>query len=353
METQVFRHKKEFNTERGFSLPEFKLSYTTYGKLNHDKSNLIWVIHALTGNSKVHDWWPNIFGSDKFLDPQKYFIICVNNLGSPYGSTSPLSTNPKTGKPYYKAFPSLTINDLVNTYQILAQHLEIKKINTMVGPSLGGQQALQWAINFPNQIENLVLVATNAVHSAYGKAFNATQRLAIKNDKTWGENNDDAGKKGLKLARSIAMLSYRSYNGFKAQQDVGACDEGKKVESYLNYQGNKLASRFNAYSYYLLTKVMDSHNVAKNYGSINQALAQVKARALVIGINSDVLFPVCEQQFIYRNIKYCQIEMINSEYGHDGFLIEQQLNEIITNWYLRKPREYQKVKLNFQNAIWS
>lgn len=332
----IFKYEQEFQLESGRKLPEFQLAYTTLGKLNASKSNVVWITHALTANSNPEEWWSGLVGKDKLFNPETHFIICANVLGSPYGSTNPLSINPHTGNKYYHNFPEISIRDIVNAFDLLRIQLGITKIATLLGGSLGGQQAVEWAVKQPEAIKNLFLIATNAQHSPWGVAFNESQRLAIKADRTWFSYSDDAGLKGLKAARSIALLSYRNYATYQATQEDNESKTDKfKAASYQNYQGEKLVNRFNAYSYWYLSKAMDSHNVGRERGGIETALAKIKANTLVVAINSDLLFPVEESKKLHQHIKNSTIEVIDSLYGHDGFLIEtEQLKLIFENFYL-------------------
>ncbi len=332
---QYFDYKYSFSLEAGATLPGFRLAYTTFGTLNQERSNVIWVCHALTGNADPTDWWNGMVGSGKFYDPAKWFVVCANVIGSCYGSTGPLSENSETHEPFYHDFPTITIRDMVNALDLLRQELGIERIHTCIGGSLGGQQALEWAIMQPNLIENLLLIATNAVHSPWGIAFNEAQRMAIEADPTWTERRAEAGMAGMKAARAIAMISYRNYDtyGFTQALDNNEQIDNYKASGYQRYQGEKLVSRFNAFTYWTLSKVMDSHNVGRNRGSILKALEQVRARTLVVGIRSDVLFPPLEQQFLARHIPDATYEEIDSLYGHDGFLIEfRPLSQIIRKW---------------------
>jgi homoserine O-acetyltransferase len=336
MSLNKYIYTKPFTLESGKVLPQIELAYTTLGKLNSTGDNVIWITHALTANSNPEEWWNGLVGKGKFFNPEKYFIICVNVLGSAYGSTGPLSINPDTGNKYYHDFPQLTIRDIVNGFELLKNHLKIQKIDTLIGGSLGGQQALEWSIINPNLIENLFLIATNAKHSPWGIAFNESQRLAIKADRSWFSYSDDAGLKGLKAARSFALLSYRNYNTYQAtQEDNREVIDDFKAASYQNYQGEKLVNRFNAFSYWTLSKVMDSHDVSRGRESLQKALNHVKANTLVVAVNSDLLFPVSESILLADNIKGAELEVIDSLYGHDGFLIEtDQLKELFEKFYL-------------------
>ena len=326
MNTKYFKSKSQFVLESGKKLSEVQIAYHTYGSLNSKKDNVIWVCHALTANSDVFDWWCGLFGENCLFNPREHFIVCANILGSPYGSTNPLSIDKKTGLPYYLSFPELSVRDLVKAHKLLAKHLEISEIGLLIGGSLGGQQALEWAISEPEAIKRLVLIATNAQHSPWGIAFNESQRLAITADRTFYLQSPDGGRKGLKVARSIALLSYRAYETYGATQLEVNTDKvsGFKASSYQNYQGEKLVKRFNAYSYHLLTKVMDSHNAGRKRNTVEDALKRIKAKTLVIGISNDVLFPPAEQQYLAQHIPKARFVELNSFYGHDGFLIETE-----------------------------
>lgn len=335
MSTQTFTYTGTFELESGRKLQGIEVGYNTYGTLNKNRDNVVWVCHALTANSDVFDWWKGLFGPEDHFNPDEHFIICANVFGSPYGTINPLSTNPATGQPYFLAFPEYTIRDIVKAHQLLADHLGIDKIEILLGGSLGGQQALEWSIIEQDRIKNLILIATNANHSPWGIAFNESQRLAISADRTFQAGSIDGGAKGLKAARSIALLSYRNYKtyGITQQEDSDETPANFKAASYQNYQGQKLVNRFNAYSYWYLSKAMDSHNVGRGRHGVDKALGLVKARTLVIGIKSDVLFPIEEQQYLFRHIPKSAFAELDSFYGHDGFLIEtEDLTKVITSF---------------------
>src|SRR4051812_49153867 len=180
----TFHYDQPFELEVGSSLPSFQLRYTTLGKLNAERNNVVWICHALTGNSDFTDWWGELFNEGRFFDPKNYFIVCANVLGGCYGSTGPLSLNPKTGKPYYHTFPTITNRDVVRAFDLLRNELKIEKVHTLIGGSLGGQQALEWAIAQPEVFQHVIPIATNASHSPWGIAFNEAQRMAIETDAT-------------------------------------------------------------------------------------------------------------------------------------------------------------------------
>ena len=335
----IYKCDSAFTLESGQTLPAYHLAYTTYGALNKAKDNVVWIFHALTANSEAEDWWAGLVGKGKLFDPERYFIVCVNTPGSCYGSISPLDSNPMAGVPYFHDFPFFTPRDMIRSYQPLKEYLGIEKIKIGIGGSMGGQQLLEWAIEEPDLFENIFPIATNAQHSAWGIAFNAAQRMCIEADSTWQEKNPEAGIEGMKAARSIALISYRHYNTYHASQSEHNIDkiDHYKSESYQKYQGEKLAKRFNAFSYYFLSKSMDSHNVGRGRVSIENALQRIKSRTQVIGIYTDILFPLSEQQFIADNVPYAQFTPIHSLYGHDGFLLEfEQIEEIITRFLVEE-----------------
>ncbi|MEN8120487.1 MAG: homoserine O-acetyltransferase [Bacteroidota bacterium] len=344
--TNIYKHNQSFQLESGKYLPEIEIGYTTSGKMNEDKSNVVWICHAFTANSDPAEWWPGMVGKGLTFDPDKHFIVCANILGSAYGTTGPLSVNPETGNPYYREFPFITVRDMVNVHQILADYLTIDKISILTGGSVGGHQAVEWAVIQPGRIENLILIATNAKLSPWGVAFSASQRMAIEADSSFYEDSPDGGSKGLETARSIALISYRSnlaYNNTQAEQSDDV-QQNYKAESYQRYQGRKLKERFNAYSYYTLSKVLDGHNIGRSRGGVKNALAQVEAKTLIIGINSDILFLPDEQYELKQYIPGAVLNMIESDYGHDGFLLEYDKISGIVEEFINKEKIYTEEK---------
>lgn len=337
MNRKTYKFKKRFPLESGLSLPNLEIAYHTYGTLNADKNNVIWVCHALTANSNVFEWWKGLFGENDLFNIKDHFIVCANNLGSCYGTTGPLSINPDTNEPWFSYFPQITIRDMASTLQVLKTHLGISKIHTLIGGSQGGQIAQEWVLQQPEVTENLILIATNAQHSPWGIAFNESQRLAIKADRTYFSNTVNGGEKGLLAARSIALLSYRNYNAYNSTQRNTAANNfnNHAASSYQRYQGEKLVKRFNAYSYVRLSEAMDTHSVARERAySLETVLNEILVPSMVIGVKSDVLFPVNEQRLLARYIRHAVYHEIDSFYGHDGFLIETvQLTEQIKRFY--------------------
>jgi homoserine O-acetyltransferase len=320
---KLFQYPQPFQLENGEELSELELAYTTLGKLNKDGTNVVWICHALTANAHPEEWWPGIFDKTNGFDINKYFVVCVNTIGSCYGSTNPQSKNPKTGEAYGLSFPKFSIRDITKSLDLLREHLGIQSIAFLLGGSMGGMQAMEWAIQRPEKINNLILLATNAKHSSWGIALNETQRMAIEADASFYDNTPDSGKKGLEAARATALLSYRNYTTYSSTQiDQDHTVDHFRASSYQNYQGQKLSKRFNAKAYWYLSKAMDSHDVGRYRGGCDTALSQIQAKTLVIGIQSDLLFPIEEQAFLAEHIPAAKLEVIDSIYGHDGFLIE-------------------------------
>lgn len=333
MQPQVYHHHAPFITESSQTLPSLEIAYCTYGTLTPE-SKVVWVCHALTASADCADWWPDLIGENNAINPQDYFIVCANIPGSCYGSSGPMSINPETQQPYYSDFPVFTIRDMVKAHQLLRAHLGMEKIHLLLGGSMGGYQCIEWALMEPERMTHLALAATGAKESAWGIAIHTAQRLAIETDETFGEKRADAGAKGLKTARAIGMLTYRNYQAFvNTQTDDDDRSDNFKASSYIHYQGEKLVKRFNAYSYWLLSKAMDSHNVARGRGKMEEVLKQVKAKTLCIGISSDILCPVNEQEFLANHIPNAKYAEIDSPFGHDGFLVEgKKIGEILNNF---------------------
>lgn len=308
--------------EGGDTLHGLRIHYTTHGRLSARKDNVIWVCHALTANANPVEWWPGLIGENCVLNPDEHFIVCANILGSCYGTTGPADAS-ENGEKYGLDFPEITVRDMVRAHELLRQHLGIDRIRLGIGGSMGGQQLLEWAILQPDLLENMCVIATNARHSAWGIAFNAAQRMALESDPSFFTKETGAGKKGLEAARAIAMLSYRNQKTYNSTQTDGEpVSSSFRAESYQRYQGEKLSKRFDAHAYYYLSKAMDSHHVGRGRESLEQALGQIRTRTLAIGIASDLLFPVEEQEFIVQHVPDARLEVIDSMYGHDGFLIE-------------------------------
>jgi homoserine O-acetyltransferase/O-succinyltransferase len=324
---QYYRYKRPFVLEGGLVLKELTIGYHTFGSLDADGGNVVWVCHALTANSDAVQWWQGLVGPGKAIDTERYFVVCANILGSCYGTEAALFTGET---------PALvTIRDMVQAHRLLREHLGIRRIDLLMGGSMGGYQVLEWALLEPEVIRQLFLIGTAAAESAWGIAIHTTQRLAIEADPTWNQAGPGAGKKGLMAARGIGMLTYRTYQQFVSAQ-TGPVEslQGFHAESYIRYQGEKLTQRFFARNYWLLTRSMDSHHVARGRGQrLEAVLGGIRQRSLVVGINSDLLCPFAEQKFLARHLPEARLIGIDSDYGHDGFLTESaKISVYLTDW---------------------
>ena len=302
MPVRYFKYDQPFALENGEKLPELTIAYHTFGTFKGN--NAVWVCHALTANSDVADWWPHTVEQGRFLDPKRYFIVCANIIGSHYGSTGPLSIDPATGKPYYGTFPFITVRDMVNAHFLLADHLGIASAHAVVGSSIGGFQALEMALTRPNFARKLVLIATAARSQPWAIAFNESQRMAIETDASFGQEDPEAGKKGMRVSRSIGLLSYRgssAYNATQQENDNLYKIAGFRATTYQQYQGDKLCRRFDAYSYYRLTQAFDSHNVGRYRGGIESVSLGQQEAADVLGFSRrQTFFHIVLPQVIKR-----------------------------------------------------
>lgn len=334
-QAQILKINRPFELERGGTLPELEIAYHTYGQLNENKDNVVWVFHALTANSDCLDWWEKLFSENSAINPSKHFIICANILGSPYGSTSALSTNPATSKPYYTDFPLITIRDMVEAHKLLRDHLGIDKIAIGLGGSMGGFQTYEWAVQEPDTFDKIILIGSAPKESPWRIAIHASQRLAIETDPTWRDHSPEAGQKGVATSRAIGMISYRNHQIFqKTQLDEAEKVDEFKADSYIRYQGSKLVKReFQGYLLWMLTKALDSHDIGRGRGGIDKVLSALQPNVLQIAITSDLLFPIEEQKDIQTRTGNITFKTIDSLYGHDGFLTETDtINQLIADF---------------------
>lgn len=321
-----------FTTENGSRLRNCEVAFSTWGELNDTGSNCIVVCHALTGNTDAADWWGHLIGPGRLLDTSDHFVICLNVPGSPYGSVSPLTLNPATGHRYGASFPRFTVRDTVALHRLTLEALGIKRVNLVIGGSLGGMQAAEWAFQ-PDYVERVVTVACGPNHSPWCIGWSTAQRLAIQGDPEWkaGEYEiDEQPVQGLSLARQVAMMTYRAFGEFDSRFGRETTDDGQHfaVQSYLEHHGRKLVARFDANCYVALTHLMDSHDIRRGRSGTERV-----APTLVVAIDSDVLYPPEEQKQLATLLPESQYEEVQSIYGHDGFLIEQeQLSTIIQRW---------------------
>lgn len=323
--------------ECGDVLPRIDIAYHTYGTLNANRDNVVWICHALTANSDVAAWWnPGMIGEGLIFDPAKYFIVCANILGSCYGTTGPLSVNPATQTPYYRDFPMITIRDMVAVHERLRRFLGICRIKMVVGGSIGGFQALEWGIMNPDVFDTLIILACGARATPWVVAQNEAQRMAIEADATFYDDVPDGGQRGLAAARAMALITYRNYTTYNdTQHDPDRCKLSDfRASSYQRHQGDKLVRRFDAYSYHRLTQAMDAFDVSRGRGDdVCKVLKINNICTLVVGISTDVLFPVAEQQWIAAQMPNAVYEEVNSKFGHDGFLIETaQVSRLIAGF---------------------
>lgn len=337
---EYFVSDQPFPLECSGSLPGITIAYNTFGTLNPERSNAVWVMHALTANSDVADWWPHTVEKGKFLDPDKYFIICANVIGSCYGSTGPCTPLNDGTPPLYGDFPRLTVRDMVEAHRLLADHLGIKRLDTIIGSSLGGFQALEWLTAYPDIARRAVICATDYQCRPWLAAINKAMYMAIEADGDLGRKSPDAARKGLEAARAIALLSYRSHSAYDMTQadDMTAQTDpfSRRVHSYQAYQGKKLADRFDVYSYLTLCRSSDTHNLARGRGSFAEALGRIKAKCLITAISSDILFPPSYHKEMAEMIPGAEFHVIDSEFAHDGFLIEhEKLDNLIQDFYKR------------------
>lgn len=324
-----------FEFEAGGHLQGLKIVYHCSDRTweKGDSRKVIWICHALTANSDAQDWWPELVGPGRLFDTEKYFVICVNMLGSAYGSSGPASINPATGQPYYFDFPKITVRDIVHANDLVRRHLGIEKIHVMVGGSIGGFQSVEWGIMNTELFERIILIACSARITPWLTAWEESQRLALEADPTFRQCSSlKGGEMGLICARSIALISYRSYEGYNSTQAEADenCLFADRAGSYQRYQGKKLSDRFDAYSYYYLSDSVNSHNVGRGRGGVEKALGNIKCDCTIIGIDSDKLLPVEEQKSMAAAIPGAVYHEITSKFGHDGFLLENdQLTDII------------------------
>ncbi|MCH2207442.1 MAG: homoserine O-acetyltransferase [Lentisphaerales bacterium] len=353
----------------GSVLRDVSVEFEIYGSLNKDKSNAILICHALTGSAHAagrhHEderkpgWWDSMIGPGKPFDTDRFFIVCSNILGSCYGTTGPTSINPDTGKPYNMDFPMITVADMVDTQYRLMQHLEITKWLSVAGGSLGGMQALQWAVSYPDAVHCVMPIATTPMLSPQSIAFDWVGREAIMADENFknGEyTKEELPERGLSISRMLAHITYLSESGMREKfgRRLQEMDEYNfefshnfQIESYLRYQGNQFVNRFDANAYLYITRAMDYFNLSMEdpEGKLENVLEKAKAAFLIVSFSSDWLFPPYQSMEIVkalmkcrREVTYCEIE---SDYGHDAFLLEDDtLGDIVRNFLCTQMETY-------------
>lgn len=363
---QIARFDEPLTLRSGGVLPYFQLAYETYGTLNADRSNAILICHALSGDAHVAGyhtldpdekpgWWDDAVGPGKMFDTNRFFVICSNVIGGCQGSTGPSSLAPD-GKPYALRFPAITIADMVAAQRRLLDRLGIERLFAVAGGSMGAMQALQWAVETPERVRNLVFLASTPRSSAQQIAFNETGRQAIYADPNWNEGNYYGGPipaSGLAVARMLAHITYMSElsldrkfgRNLQSRETLAYTFREPEfaVESYLAYQGRKFVERFDANSYLYITKAIDYFDIAADYGSPRAALRRVEAGSLVVSFSSDWLYPAEQMQEMVevledlgRPVEYYHID---APFGHDSFLMEVDRMEEVVGGYLSRAWE--------------
>ena len=324
-----------FLFENGARLESIDIAYHTSTPSYDGKRGVVWICHALTANSDCEDWWPDMVGSGKLIDTDKYFVACVNMLGSAYGSSGPASINPETGKPYLLSFPEVTVRDMINAAILVRKHLGVDKVDLLIGSSIGGFQSIEWAVMEPDVFKRALFIATEPRVTPWLTASIETQRMALRADPSFLACEDiHGGEEGLKCARAQAMISYRCFQGYGLTQAEESDDTlfADRAASYQRYQGAKIIRRgFDAYSYNSVSTSVISNNVGRGRGGVAKALSGIKAATTVVSIDTDGLFPSHHVEKWAAMIPGAEYLEITSNFGHDGFLLETaQLTEIIS-----------------------
>lgn len=336
-ETRYLRVPGDFGLENGESLRDVVVAYRTWGDPANAANSAILICHALTGSADVDAWWPNMIGKDKAFDPAHDYIICSNILGSCYGTTGPVTVKPNSKERYRADFPRVSIRDMVHLQRILLDELDVEHVELVTGPSLGGMQALEWAISYPDRVGAVVPIGVGGRHSAWCIAVSESQRAAIATDPNWRGGyytDDEPPAQGLAAARMMAVCTYRSWQSFERRfgRERRSHDQ-YQVQSYLQYQGEKINDRFDANTYVTLTHAMHTHDLARGRGRYPEALGVIRQPALIVSVSTDALYPPEEQQLLAKHLPNARYEVLESDHGHDGFLIETEtLGELIARF---------------------
>jgi homoserine O-acetyltransferase len=327
-ETEFLTVSGGFVLESGEVLQDVEIAYRTWGNPENAAENAILICHALTGSADVEAWWPNIIGTGKAFDPAHDYINCANILGSCYGTTGPVSIKPGASERYRADFPAISVRDMVELQRLLLDELGVEQLDLVTGPSLGGMQALEWAISYPDRVRSIVPIGVGGRHSAWCIGVSEAQRAAIAADPNWngGYYSDDSPPtNGLAAARMMAICTYRSWQSFDRRFGrERRTDEQYQVQSYLRHQGEKINDRFDANTYVTLTHAMHTHDLSRGRGDYPEVLRTVLQPALVVSVSTDALYPPEEQQVLAKHLPEARYEILESAHGHDGFLIETE-----------------------------
>lgn len=345
--THIAGHETRFLTlptpvelEVGAILPQVTVAYRTWGTLSSAGNNAVLVCHALTGSADVDQWWPELLGAGKALDPTRDFIVCSNVLGGCYGSTGPASVSPLTGRRYGAGFPAVTVRDLVHVQAALLDELGVEELALVVGGSLGGMQALEWASLYPRRVRSAAAISVGPHQSPWCIGQSETQRQILCADTRWQHGDYDPADppvSGLAAARMAAMLSYRHRDEIAARFGREPAPAGGfQIESWLKRHGEKFVARFDAACYVALTRIMDTHDLGRDRSGYARALAALRLPVMVVGSTSDTLYPPDEQRELARHISGAELAWLHSLHGHDAFLIETKaLNKLICDFRVR------------------
>jgi homoserine O-acetyltransferase len=341
MTTQYLDLPGVFPLEGGGSLDGVRVAYRTWGK---PKAEATLICHALTGSADADDWWDGLFGSGKVFDPSRDYVAAINVLGGCSGTTGPTSPQPGRLAPYGPDFPEVSIRDMVRLQALALTHLGVARLRLVIGGSMGGMQALEWALMYPERVDAIVPIGIGAAQSPWAVGLSEAQRHAIETDPGFRGGHYRNGRgphNGLATARMIAMCSYRSPDNFASRFGrVEQGEDGFAVQSYLRHQGTKLVERFDANTYLTLLAAMDGYDLGRGRGPTEAVLRHVETPALVVGISSDVLYPVGEGEALARSLGDGEFALLDEPQGHDAFLIEtDRLNSLVVNWLRRRRGE--------------
>jgi homoserine O-acetyltransferase len=336
-ETRFLRVPGEFALETGEVLRDVEIAYRTWGKPENAAEHAILICHALTGSADVEAWWPNIIGAGKTFDPAVDYIVCANILGSCYGTTGPVSYKPGTYSRFQADFPRVSVRDMVELQRVLLDELGVAHLELVTGPSLGGMQALEWALMYPERVGSIVPIGVGGCHSAWCIGISEAQRAAIAADPNWKDgyySDENPPEKGLAAARMMAVCTYRSWQSFDERFGrERRTTDAYQVQSYLRHQGEKINDRFDANTYVTLTHAMHTHDLSRGRGDYPDVLRAIEQPALVVSVSSDALYPPEEQRYLAEHLPNSQYEVLDCAHGHDGFLIETEaLGEMIVEF---------------------